>query len=51
MSVTNRAFEKAILEDVDAGVLNDVLSFVRETSPQRYCLPSSAYALRLDLTT
>jgi hypothetical protein len=27
---------QAILEDVDAGVLTDVLSFVRETSPQTY---------------
>jgi hypothetical protein len=29
---------QAILEDVDAGVLTDVLSFVRETSPQTYVL-------------
>lgn len=27
-------FAKRILKDVDAGVLNDVLSFVRDTSPQ-----------------
>ena len=26
--------QKAILEDVDAGVLKDVLSFVQDTSPQ-----------------
>lgn len=37
MSVANvMSQKKAILEDVDADVLTDVLSFVRETSPQTY---------------
>ncbi|KAJ5915386.1 hypothetical protein N7466_011319 [Penicillium verhagenii] len=34
---------QSILEDVDAGVLTDVLSFVQETSPQTYngCIPTA----------
>lgn len=36
---------QAILEDVDAGVLTDVLSFVQSTSPQTYDpLPAEVHA-------
>jgi hypothetical protein len=43
---------QAILEDVDAGVLTDVLSFVRETSPQTYVpIPNETHECMLTGST
>lgn len=39
--------KQEILQDVDAGVLADVSSFVQETSPQTYGLPRSELKLQL----